>query len=182
MRWLTSAYNCKSPLTFAVFSHVNVGAAAERYIKLLVETHERKWSYAARIMASLVAVAGFVRAEKRLPDHGALGQLTALHLQARQQAHQQDTFDVAAKPFLDWDAIQRVRVAAEEALDGATTEAAVLKLTRDVLVLRLLGDQPPDRVGVVRLLRLGHTLKMKADGSYVLDLSEPGCHKTAAIF
>ena len=49
-------------------------------------------------------------------------------------------------------------------------------------MLRLLADQPPDRVGVTRTLRLGHTLKMTPSGGYELDLSEPGLHKTSAVF
>ena len=73
-------------------------------------------------------------------------------------------------------------MAAETALAAAKTDAAKLKLVRDVTVLRLLADQPPDRVGVTRKLKLGATLKRKDDGSYDLDLSEPGSHKTAAIF
>ena len=36
---------------------------------------------------------------------------------------------------------------------------------------------PPDRVGVVRTLKLGHTLKRVGRG-YDLDLSMPGLHKT----
>ena len=90
----------------------------------------------------------------------------------------------AEKPtsWLDWDTIQRVRVAAEEALAAAKFNADKLKLTRDVTVLRLLADQPPDRVGVVRLLKLGASLKRKANGIYELDLSKPGAHKTSAVF
>eukprot|EP00966_Prymnesium_polylepis_P072765 1689565-Prymnesium_polylepis.1 len=53
--------------------------------------------------------------------------------------------------------VQRVRVTAEEALSAATTDAQKLKLTCDVTVLRLLADQPPDRVGIVRTLKLGTT-------------------------
>ena len=45
-----------------------------------------------------------------------------------------------------------------------------------------MADQPPDRVGVVRTLKLGSTLKRQPDGSYELDLREPGAHKTAAVF
>lgn len=106
-----------------------------------------------------------------------------MHRQCRQQARQQDQFDVSGKAeFLDWEAVQRVRVAAEKALGSAKTKAAKLKLIRDVTILRLLADQPPDRVGVVRTLRLGGSLKRKPDGSYELDLSEPGAHKTSAVF
>ena len=68
-------------------------------------------------------------------------------MQCRQQARQQDQFDVVGKTeFLDWEAVQRVRVSAEKALGSVKTKASKLKLTRDVTVLRLLADQPPDRV------------------------------------
>ena len=112
-----------------------------------------------------------------------VAQLAALHRQCKQQARQQDQFDVGGKTdFLDWEAVQRVRLAAEKSLGSAETKAAKLMLTRDVTVLRLLADQPPDRVGVVRTLKLGGSLKRKPDGSYELDLSEPGAHKTSAVF
>ena len=107
-----------------------------------------------------------------------------MHLQCCQQSRTQSKFDLATKPdsWLDWDDVQRVRVAAEEALSAAKTDAEKLKLACDVVVLRLLADQPPDRVGVVRTLKLGSTLKRKPDGSYELDLSEPGAHKTSSVF
>ena len=40
---------------------------------------------------------------------------------------------------------------------------------------------PPDRVGVARTLRFGHTLK-RVGGGYDLDLSLPGSHKTRCAF
>ena len=49
-------------------------------------------------------------------------------------------------------------------------------------LLFLLTHQPPDRVGVTRLLRLGHTCKRTGPRSFDLDLSEPGAHKTSAVF
>ena len=55
-------------------------------------------------------------------------------------------------------------------------------LTRDVVLLYVLTHQPPDRVGVTRLLRLGHTCKRTGPRSFELDLSAPGAHKTSAIF
>ena len=162
---------------------------AHQYITELVEKHERKYSYAAKMAASFVIAAKFVASRCTTTAANAAGdipvaQLAALHRQCRQQARQQDQFDVGGKAeFLDWEAVQRVRVAAEKALGSAKTKAAKLKLIRDVTILRLLADQPPDRVGVVRTLRLGGSLKRKPDGSsYELDLSEPGAHKTSAVF
>ena len=166
--------------------------AAQRYIKELVEEHDRSYAYGAKIAASLVAVASFVGTHQSTAAspasatlEGPIAQLKALHLQCQQQARQHDKFDLGAKSesWLDWDAVQRVRVAAEIALEAAKSDADKLKLIRDVVILRLLADQPPDRVGVTRKLRLGFSLKRKVDGAgYELDLSEPGQHKTAAIF
>ena len=153
-----------------------------------MEKHKRKYSYAAKMVASFVIAAKFVASRHTTTTATATGdtpvaQLAALHMQCRQQARQQDQFDVVGKTeFLDWEAVQRVRVSAEKALGSVKTKASKLKLTRDVTVLRLLADQPPDRVGVVRTLRLGGSLKRKPDGSYELDLSEPGAHKTSAVF
>jgi integrase len=48
-------------------------------------------------------------------------------------------------------------------------------------LLKLLTALPPDRVGVYRQLQLGNTLK-PVGKSYIVDLSEPGTHKTSAIF
>ena len=185
LSWIGENYKVESALTLGVFVQPQVGAAAQRYIKELIEKHGRKFSYAAKIAASLVSVASFVSVRRGgSPDSGVAAELSALHLQCRQQARQQDKFDLAERPdsWLDWDSVQRVRVAAEKALSAANTDAKKLKLTRDVTVLRLLADQPPDRVGVVRTLKLGYTLKRKPDGSYELDLSQPGAHKTAGVF
>ena len=51
-----------------------------------------------------------------------------------------------------------------------------------MVLLSILTHQPPDRVGVTRLLRLGHTCKRTGPRSFELDLSEPGAHKTSAVF
>ena len=183
MSWVTTVYKLQHAITLNLFASANVAAAAERYINEMVQGHGRKWSHAANVAASLLATARFVQARGSAPDKGAVHQLEALHRQCKQQARQQSKFDVAETPaeYLDWDDVQRARVAAEEALAAAETDAEILKRTRDVLIIRLLADQPPDRVGVVRSLKLGGCLKRKLDG-YQLDLSEPGAHKTAAVF
>eukprot|EP00966_Prymnesium_polylepis_P288097 6654091-Prymnesium_polylepis.1 len=185
MTWLKQTFKFKVPPTLGVFAHSKVGAAAQRYIKELIEKHGRKYSYGAKMAASLVAVASFVSVRRGAsPDSSVVAELRALHLQCCQHTRTQSKFDLATKSdsWLDWDGVQRVRVAAEEALAAAETDVEKLKLTCDVTVLRLLADQPPDRVGVVRTLQLGSTLRVrrKPDGSYELDLSEPGAHKTAA--
>ena len=184
MSWVTTVYKLKNVITLNVFASANVAAASQRYINEMVQQHGRKWSHAANAAASLLAATRYVQARGGAPDNGVGAQLEALHRQCLQQARQQGKFDIVerADEYLDWDQVQRVRVAAEQALAAAATDAQTLKLTKDVTVLRLLADQPPDRVGVVRTLKLGRSLKRKLDGSYQLDLSEPGAHKTSAVF
>ena len=183
--WLVDKGLLKREPTLAIFAHTYIGTAVERYTKELVDEHKRTWSYTARVLSSFVAAVHFVVSQRGGQDpNGAVTKLEALHAQSGQQARIESKFSLAEKPsgFLDWEAVQRVRVAAEAALRAAKTDAAKLKCVRDVTVLRLLADQPPDRVGVTRTLQLGATLKRKDDGSYELDLSQPGAHKTAATF
>ena len=183
--WLVDQKMLKRDATLTLFCNKYIGTAVERYVKDIVHQHARTWAYAARLLSSFVATARFVVAQRGGQDpNGSIAKLTALHGQSTQQARVESKFSLAEKPagFLDWDAVQRVRATAETALLAAKTDAAKLKGVRDVTVLRLLADQPPDRVGVTRTLQLGRTLKRKDDGSYELDLSQPGAHKTAAIF
>ena len=183
--WLVDQKMLKRDATLTLFCNKYIGTAVERYVKDIVHQHARTWAYAARLLSSFVATARFVVAQRGGQDpNGSIAKLTALHGQSTQQARVESKFSLAEKPagFLDWDAVQRVRATAETALLAAKTDAAKLKGVRDVTVLRLLADQPPDRVGVTRTLQLGSTLKRKDDGSYELDLSQPGAHKTAAIF
>ena len=60
-----------------------------------------------------------------------------------------------------------------------------LGLLRDVLLLHLFTVQPPDRVGVVRRLRPGDTLKrapFAVPAKYELDLTAPHAHKTSRFY
>ena len=116
MAWLNANFKFKAAPTLGVFANPQVGAAAQRYIKELIEKHGRKYSYGAKMAASLVAVASFASVRRGAsPDSSVVAELRALHLQCCQQARTQSKFDLATKPdsWLDWDDVQRVRVAAE---------------------------------------------------------------------
>ena len=113
--------------------------------------------------------------------------LKSMHLQVLQLSRQQAAFDESLEDActLDWSDVQRARCRAEKALadlrEGANL-AQRQQRTRDVALMMCLTHQPPDRVGVCRLLKLGGTLKRTPAGGFVLDLSEPGDHKTIAAF
>eukprot|EP00966_Prymnesium_polylepis_P243555 5632012-Prymnesium_polylepis.1 len=61
MAWLNANFKFKVLPTLGVFVNPQVGAAAQRYIKELIEKHGRKYSYGSKMAASLVAVASFAR-------------------------------------------------------------------------------------------------------------------------
>ena len=57
-----------------------------------------------------------------------------------------------------------------------------LDLLHDVCLLTLLTYQPPDRVGLMRSLQLGGSLKRVGSGGFRLDITAPTAHKTAVFF
>jgi hypothetical protein len=120
------------------------------------------------------------------PGDAPLRELVALADQCVAQARKEGLFD-RGKPanWLDWPEVQRCRVHAERKLVGLMDAGAVqgeqLLAARDVLILVLVTFQPPDRVGVHRLLQLGVTLRREGAG-FRLALESPNAHKTAAYF
>ena len=66
------------------------------------------------------------------------------------------------------------------AMGDGGAPAAKRNLLRDCCALSLLSLIPPDRVGCIRKLRFGHTLKKKAGGGFMMDLSKQrDGHKTS---
>ena len=176
--------------SLGVFSSLKIGAATQGYIKFKTMTCE--YAYVAKTVGSLIAAARFVLTVRKaragadaVVSTTPLDELNTLHKQCLSEGRQRSKFSTAKPPkaWLDWAGCQRARLSAEKALAGYNGESAVMKLelTRDACLLKLLTAMPPDRVGVFRLLKLGGTLK-QVDDSFQVDLSEPGAHKTAAIF
>ena len=87
-------------------------------------------------------------------------------------------FDKRVGGWLDWADVQKARL---EAVKLATATRGDVKLLRDAAALSLLSLIPPDRVVLIRKLRLGHTLKKAAGGGWRLDLSKQrDGHKTSS--
>ena len=109
-----------------------------------------------------------------------------MHRQCLSAGRLRDKFNTARPPkaWLDWTGCQRARLSAEKALVGYDGEcpARRLELSRNACLLKLLTSMPPDRVGVFRVLTMGGTLKRVDGDGFQIDLSEPGAHKTSAVF
>ena len=177
----------------AVFASPKIAGAAKMFAEHLVEERGDKWSTAAQYVLSIISISRFCFEVKKsrgakasppiLVDDTPMKQLAALHRQSVQQQQLEAKFDRGKHVnFLDWAAVQRARVSAEQSLLALGDGEDRLYALRDVLLMALLTGQPPDRVGVMRKLQLGVTLLRNANGAYQLDLSSPTDHKTAAVF
>ena len=194
--WLVHEKKLARP-TLHAFGALQIGPAVQLYVKFLVEVKGRKYSTIANYVASYIAAARFVHARHLAASAGSvttsvrstkpIDDLKSLHMQLKQQGRKEATFDIT-KPTngtLDWTGVQLARCRAEKALTALGEEADLAQRqerTRDVALMMCLTHQPPDRVGVCRMLKLGGTLKRTPAGGFVLDLSEPGDHKTIAAF
>ena len=191
LSWLQRVKGVRAP-TLGLFASPRIGAVVESFIEES-RLSERKDSTIAKIVASLVAASRYTHAvlkAKAAPgsavDTSSLDELLALHAQVLSEARETAKFAAALPPkaWLDWPEAQTARLKAEKAVAAYTGEdtAKQLQLVRSCCLLKMLTAMPPDRVGVYRLLRLGGTLKAVDDGSFQVDLSQPGAHKTSAVF
>ena len=112
-----------------------------------------------------------------------LTQLINLRGQAEKASKTQQMYEKRVGGWLEWEDVQKARVAAMTKLSDAAqtgTPAAKRSALRDAAALSLLSLIPPDRVGCIRKLRLGHTLKRKQGGGWMMDLSrQRDGHKTS---
>jgi hypothetical protein len=145
---------------------------------------ERSYKWAVNHIGSFLAIVRYVGTLMQVQP-AVLTRLVALHKQTLQQSRLQSKFAIANAPvaWLEWPAVLQARVSAERAV--AAYKGSDLRrratLTRNVLLMRLHSDQPPDRVGVLRTLQLNSTL-CKRNGVWMLSLSEPEQHKTSKLF
>ena len=106
--------------------------------------------------------------------------LLRLRAQCESQAKQQQLYARKPANWLEWDKAQEARVKCEEAWAkaGSLSHDKRVALLKELLVLQFHTVMPPDRVGIVRKLRWGMTLKQDAAptstecGAYRLDMTE----------
>ena len=99
-------------------------------------------------------------------------QLLRMRAQAETLAKQDRLFARKDPNWVDWPTVQQGRIkclAAWNASQGKP-HAEKMKLLREVLVMLFFSVQPPDRVGIIRRLRFGMSVKANGDG-FDLDLS-----------
>lgn len=110
-------------------------------------------------------------------------QVCNLRDQATGAIKQQNLFDPnhIQGGWIEWEQVQQTRVNALTHLDSLPS-TATLNQRRVALMqatmISFLSMLPPDRVGVVRKLRLKHTLVRRNEGGWRISLTKRGEHKT----
>jgi len=120
-------------------------------------------------------------------DPNPLAQIINLRSQAEKASKTQNMYEKRVLDgWLTWEDVQKARVAAIDKLGEAEWGSPEEKrfALRDAAAVSLLSLIPPDRVGCIRKLRLGHTLKKKELGpGWKMDLSKQrDGHKTSRFY
>ena len=108
-----------------------------------------------------------------------LDELLRLRGQCESQAKQQALYSRRDPCWIDFADAQKARVKAEAAYRAPGTLAKKKQALKEWVILALHTCAPPDRVGVLRRLRLGTTLKRSSGDGFVLDLTTARSHKTS---
>ena len=172
-----------------VFAERRLGEWVEAYLAFLKSRGLRQSSM-ANYTSCLLNVVQYVRDVGRASaDVDIVAEVLRLRNQCERNAKSERMYAPStAHNWIDWEVAQHGRIQAIDAWRAhassfdAPISAKETLLLRDVLIMLFHTVQPPDRVGVVRKLRLGHTLKRGGKHGYVLDLTAPNAHKTARFY
>ena len=119
-----------------------------------------------------------------------LDMCTNLRLQADAESKQEGKRENLRGGFIEWADVQKARVkcveAACEAAKAAKTPAdftKLLKLLKEAAAISLSSLLPPDRVGVIRKLTFGRSLKKTSAGAWKIELDGiADKHKTTKFY
>ena len=109
-----------------------------------------------------------------------LDTLVNLRRQSQSQAKEDKLFKARHPAWISWEEAQQTRINAIHALREGPPAARWDRITaqEDIVILCLYTTAPPDRVGVIRTLSHGRTLKKGGDTGWYIDLTTPRLHKT----
>ena len=158
----------------------DLGDIAQEYAQWLQATQRCKFSTIANYINGLVSITSYCYATLSRTTHfwlamdpNPLTQLINLRGQAEKASKTQQLYDKRVGGWMEWEDVQKARVTATKKLEdvgSGVAPAAKRNLLRDCSALLLLSLIPPDRVGCIRRLRFGHTLKRKPGGDWMMDL------------
>jgi hypothetical protein len=112
-------------------------------------------------------------------------ELVNLRRQAESISKNERLFETRSKTWISWEAANEGRVKCIEKYNACTDRMQKQALLRDCLIMAFHTLQAPDRVGVVRRLRLGYPggslYKKPGESTYTVDISKMR-HKTSRFY
>ena len=172
----------------SLLERAELGDIVQAYAVWLQGTQQLRFSSIANYLNGLASVVAYFYANFELPDATAaldpspLTQILNLRGQAEKQSVTQNMYDKRVGGWLTWPEVQGCRSRAMLRLSMAN-QANKRTFAREAAVISLLSLIPPDRVGIIRKLRFGHTLKKLQGGGWGLDLSKVrDGHKTSRFY
>ena len=168
----------------------DLGDLVSEYATWLQNTQHCRFSSIANYLNGLISITTYCYSNLAPTDAvlnmepNPLSQLINLRGQAEKASKTQQLYDKRVGGWCEWPDVQKARVASIEKLKEVTSGTpAARNALRDAAALSLLSLIPPDRVGCIRKLRLGHTLKKKEGGGWMMDLSKQrDGHKTSRFY
>jgi len=159
--------------TIAFMIRADVGDLVQAYASWLQTDRGCRFTTIANYLNGLAGITTYCYAMLEPSDAvlnmnpNLLAQILNLRSQAEKASKTQQMYDQRVGGWLTWEDVQKARVKCFQKLDEAqwgTYEEKRFAL-RDAAAISLLSLIPPDRVGCIRKLRLGHTLKKKQIGT-----------------
>ena len=133
-------------------------------------------------------VASFVYSTYKLDDETLamptppLDEILRLRSQSESQAKHEGLYTKRHADWISWEEAQRARISAEQKYKSlpSAPHAKKTQALREWLAIGLFTLMPPDRVGVIRKLRLNMSLKRSKGGAgFELDLTQQRAHKSS---
>mmetsp|Transcript_25652 Transcript_25652/g.59851 ORF Transcript_25652/g.59851 Transcript_25652/m.59851 type:complete len:457 (-) Transcript_25652:1913-3283(-) len=180
----------------AVVGSCEFGRYTEEYVEWL-QAREVKFSSIANYTNSLVSLLTYVMSDEeyQVTDESQFTiyeQICNIRRQAHSAAAQDRMYRRRDINWIEWTRCQEIRMDCIDKYEGTRgAPARRMSLLRDVVVLCSLTCLPPDRVGVIRLLRFGHTLRWiphvgedpDGPGAWWIDLTaRTSRHKTSRFY
>ena len=168
----------------------DMGTLAESFAGWLESSRRVRFTTIANTLSGLVSLMNYVYNELVVEQEvlelspNPIEQIVNLRDQATGAIKQQNLFEPnnIQGGYITWDQVQQTRVNALTHLDAlpptATANQRRVALMQATMI-SFLSMLPPDRVGVVRKLRLKHTLVRREEGGWRISLTKRGEHKTS---
>lgn len=171
------------PLDFTIFSHEHIASFIAEFATWCIETRELSYGSLASYLNSLLSCVQFTNATGLAFElaESLVDGLINLRAQASKRAKHDRMYQPRHKEWLSWEEAQSTRYSALKFMHESppVNRWERINIQEMVVIICLLTTAPPDRVGVLRRLAFGRTLRKGGHTGWFIDLTAKNLHKTS---